>query len=188
MNPVEGAARFLCAFDLDNRDEGPAWETLVALDAQGTVTFFGPDRATGRWTKRDVKAPALPSAPAQVIAVDYDHEGDVDLVCAGAFLWQTRDAFGAAIAVWWAGQNLIDLAPYINDARDLQLVLLGGRTGAEVEGHDWEYLLNAMRLSHYDHAIAAVVQTVGNVTMILALAWALIIVVNQLSVLRGQST
>jgi len=112
----------------------------------------------------------------------------VPLVCAGAFLWQTRDAFGAAIAVWWAGQNLIDLAPYINDARDLQLVLLGGRTGAEVEGHDWEYLLNAMGLSHYDHAIAAVVQTAGNVTMILALAWALIIVVNQLSVLRGQST
>ena len=53
----------------------------------------------------------------------------VPLVCAGAFLWQTRDAFGAAIAVWWAGQNLIDLAPYINDARDLQLVLLGGQDG-----------------------------------------------------------
>ena len=70
----------------------------------------------------------------------------VPLVCAGAFLWQTRDAFGAAIAVWWAGQNLIDLAPYINDARDLQLVLLGGRTGAEVEGHDREYLLNALRV------------------------------------------
>jgi hypothetical protein len=110
----------------------------------------------------------------------------VPLVCAGAFLWQTRDAFGAAIAVWWAGQNLIDLAPYINDARNLQLVLLGGRTGAEVEGHDWEYLLNAMGISHYDHSIAGVVQAVGNVTMILALAWALIVVVNQLSVLRGR--
>ncbi len=110
----------------------------------------------------------------------------VPLVCAGAFLWQTRDAFGAAIAVWWAGQNLIDLAPYINDARNLQLVLLGGRTGAEVEGHDWEYLLNAMGVSHYDHAIAGAVQTAGNVIMIIALAWALIIVVNQLSVLRGR--
>ena len=65
----------------------------------------------------------------------------VPLVCAGAFLWQTRDPFGAAIAVWWAGESLTDVAPYINDARDLQLVLLGGKTGAEVEGHDWEYLL-----------------------------------------------
>jgi hypothetical protein len=59
----------------------------------------------------------------------------VPLVCAGAFLWQTRDPFGAAVAIWWAGENLIDVAPYINDARDLKLVLLGGKTGAEVEGH-----------------------------------------------------
>src|SRR5207237_1098072 len=69
------------------------------------------------------------------------------LVCAGTFLWHTRDGFGAAVAIWWAGENLIDLAPYINDARDLQLVLLGGKTGTEVEGHDWEYLLNEMGLA-----------------------------------------
>src|SRR5258706_14990973 len=43
----------------------------------------------------------------------------VPLVCAGAFLWQIRDPFGAAVAIWWAGENLIDVAPYINDARDL---------------------------------------------------------------------
>lgn len=95
VNAVEGAARFLCAFDLDNLDSGPAWETLVALDAQGAVAFFGPDRATGRWTRRAVKAPALPSAPAQVIPVDLDHEGDVDLVLAGAFgarVWRNDGA------------------------------------------------------------------------------------------------
>jgi hypothetical protein len=44
--------------------------------------------------------------------------------------------FGAAVAIWWAGENLIDVAPYINDARELKLVLLGGKTGAEVEGHE----------------------------------------------------
>ena len=108
----------------------------------------------------------------------------VPLACAGAFLWQTRDAFGAAIAIWWAGQSLTDVAPYINDARALQLVLLGGRTGAEVEGHDWEYLLNAMRWSHHDHTIASVVQTIGTMTMIVALVWAAIVVINQLSILR----
>jgi hypothetical protein len=110
----------------------------------------------------------------------------VPLVCAGAFLWQTRDAFGAAVAVWWAGQSLTDVAPYIDDARDLKLVLLGGKTGAEVEGHDWEYLLNAMGVSHLDHAIALVVQTIGTLTMILALVWAAIVVLNQVSVLRGR--
>jgi len=108
----------------------------------------------------------------------------VPLVCAGAFLWQTRDAFGAAIAVWWGGQNLTDVATYINDARALRLVLVGGKTGAEVEGHDWEYLLNATGQSHHDHAIALVVQTLGTWIMVGALIWAAIVVVNQMSALR----
>ena len=103
----------------------------------------------------------------------------VPLVCAGAFLWQTRDPFGASIAIWWAGQSLTDLAPYINDARDLQLVLLGGKTGSEVEGHDWEYILNALGVSHRNHAIAHVVQIFGTLTMIAALVWAALVVVNQ---------
>jgi hypothetical protein len=112
----------------------------------------------------------------------------VPLVCAGAFLWQTRDAFGAAAAVWWAGENLIDVAPYIDDARDLTLVLLGGKTGAEVEGHDWEYLLNAMGMAHRDHAIAASVQALGTLTMIGALVWGAIVVLNQAGDLRGGRT
>ena len=43
---------------------------------------------------------------------------------AAAFLKQ-GDRFGAAVCAWWAGQNLLDVAPYIADARALQLVLLG---------------------------------------------------------------
>jgi ribosomal protein L40E len=108
----------------------------------------------------------------------------VPLVCAVTFLWQTHDAFGAAVAIWWAGENLIDVAPYINDARDLQLVLLGGKTGAEVEGHDWEFLLNAMGVAHKDHAIAAIVQTIGTLTMVAALACGTIVVMNQIRRLR----
>ena len=108
----------------------------------------------------------------------------VPLVCAGALLWQTRDLFGAAVAVWWAGENLIDVAPYINDARDLKLVLLGGRTGAEVEGHDWEYLLNAIGVAHKDHAIAASVQAIGTLIMIAGLVVAALVALNQTGMLR----
>ena len=68
-----------------------------------------------------------------------------------AFIRQEQP-FGAAVCGWWAGQNLVDLAPYIADARALQLVLLGGRTGAEVEGHDWEYLLTTIGVVHRDQA------------------------------------
>jgi hypothetical protein len=108
----------------------------------------------------------------------------VPLLCAGAFLWQTRDPFAAAFGIWWAGESLTDVAPYIADARDLKLVLLGGKTGAEVEGHDWEYLLNTLGVAHKDHAIAAVVQVIGLLTMIAALVWGALVVLNQVGMLR----
>ena len=92
----------------------------------------------------------------------------VPLVLAGAFLRQ-RDWFGAAVCVWWAGQNLLDLAPYIADARALQLVLLGGRTGAEVEGHDWEDPLGELNLLHMDRTLGLTAHRLGLVMMTAAL-------------------
>ena len=55
---------------------------------------------------------------------------------------------------------------------------------AEVEGHDWEYLLNAIGVSRLDHSIALAVQTFGTLVMVAALVWAAIVVLNQVSVLR----
>ena len=77
----------------------------------------------------------------------------IPLICAGTFLFQQEDAFGAAVCLWWAGESLLDLSPYIADARSLQLMLLGGPAGA-VEGHDWEAILMALGWLHLDHAIA----------------------------------
>src|SRR5918993_262209 len=93
----------------------------------------------------------------------------VPVVCVIAFIKQEQ-FFGAAICVWWTGQNLVDLAPYIGDARALQLVMLGGRTGAEVEGHDWEYILTRLRLLHRDQAIGRAVHALGMAIMIGSLA------------------
>jgi hypothetical protein len=95
----------------------------------------------------------------------------IPVVAAIAFVKQ-RQPFGAAICVWWAGQNLVDLAPYIADARALQLVLLGGKTGAEVEGHDWEFILTRLRLLHRDQAIGRAAHMLGMVIMAGALAHA----------------
>lgn len=85
--------------------------------------------------------------------------------------WRRRDFFAASVGLWWVGQNLVDLAPYINDARDLQLVLLGGSTGAEVEGHDWEYLLQTLGLMTWDHRLAKLTHAVGVLVMLGALGW-----------------
>jgi hypothetical protein len=96
----------------------------------------------------------------------------VPALIAVAFLRQ-RQPFGAAVCVWWAGQSLVDLAPYIADARALQLVLLGGQTGAEVEGHDWEYLLTELGWLHRDRALGTGAHWLGLATMAGALIWGL---------------
>ncbi len=49
-----------------------------------------------------------------------------------------RDHFGATVGLWWFGENFLDIAPYVDDARAGQLILLRGfrhravRGGAEV--------------------------------------------------------
>jgi hypothetical protein len=94
----------------------------------------------------------------------------VPLLLAVAFVRQ-RNPFAAAVCTWWAGENLLDVAPYIADARALQLILLGGRTGAEVEGHDWEYLLTQLHWLHLDRTLGLAAHRAGLVMMIGALFW-----------------
>ncbi len=78
----------------------------------------------------------------------------VPLILVLAFRFTNKEAFGAAVCLWWFGQSFVDCAPYINDARALDLQLLGGGTGREVEGHDWEYLLTELDLLNKDIYIA----------------------------------
>ena len=96
-----------------------------------------------------------------------------------AFLTRHRDPFGAAVTTWWLGENLLDLAPYINDARALELVLLGGKTGAEVEGHDWEKILTILGWLPYDHTLARLARFSGALIMLGACAWALTLLIRQ---------
>jgi len=101
------------------------------------------------------------------------------LICLVAFLFYNRNAFGASVALWWFAESLMDLAPYINDARDLQLILLGGVTGQDVEGHDWEYLLANLGWLNYDHALARAAYNGGILVMALALLWGAAILYRQ---------
>jgi len=110
----------------------------------------------------------------------------IPLVCAAAF-WTKADRFAAAAAVWWAGENLVDLAPYVGDARALQIVLLGGHTGAEVEGHDWEAILGALGWLNYDVALARGFRFAGLSVMLGAMAWAVVVLHAQYAKLRASS-
>lgn len=95
----------------------------------------------------------------------------IPLVCAVEFV-RRDDWFGAMAGIWWAGQNLIDLGPYIADARALQLVLLGGFTGAQVEGHDWEAILTALGWLRYDRTLGYAAHWIGSLAMIGAIGYA----------------
>jgi hypothetical protein len=92
------------------------------------------------------------------------------IVCI-AFIVQRRDAVGASVGLWWFGQSLTDCAPYIADARKLELPLLGGGTGQERDGHDWEYLLGVTGLSQYDIVLGNLVKLAGGAIMLTAVAW-----------------
>jgi hypothetical protein len=93
------------------------------------------------------------------------------LAIAAAFLWQRHDPFGAAVGLWFLGVSLLDVAPYLYDALQPQLVLLGGRVGEE-GGHDWIYLLDSMGLRPQAQTLGASTHKLGALVMLLALAWA----------------
>lgn len=92
------------------------------------------------------------------------------IVCI-AFIVKRDDTVGASVGLWWFGQSLTDCAPYIADARKLELQLLGGGTGAERDGHDWQYLLHALGIAQYDVLLGNLVKFTGGAVMLLAVAW-----------------
>jgi hypothetical protein len=95
-----------------------------------------------------------------------------------AFFWINKDNFGAAIGMWWAGVSLLDLAPYIYDARHPQLILLGGHTGDDGP-HDWIYLLRVMGQLQNAQEWGAFVHLLGGILMFVTLSWAIIVLWRQ---------
>jgi hypothetical protein len=89
----------------------------------------------------------------------------------GALLWKNRDPFGAAVGLWLLGVSLLDVAPYMYDALEPQLMLTSGTTGEE-GGHDWIYLFSSLGLLGRSQAIGGLTHALGALTLLLALAWA----------------
>lgn len=95
------------------------------------------------------------------------------LVCLLVLWLKTRDAFGAGVCGWWFGENFLDIAPYIDDARSLSLPLLGGNFGdsSPYGFHDWEFILSETGLLHLDHTLAGAAQWIGGLIMLVAMLW-----------------
>jgi hypothetical protein len=91
-------------------------------------------------------------------------------VLAGALLLRNRDPYGASIGLWLVGVSLLDLAPYMYDALQPQLMLLSGMTGEE-GGHDWIFLFSSFGLLPKAQFIGALTHKLGAMTVVTALAW-----------------
>jgi hypothetical protein len=105
------------------------------------------------------------------------------------FLLKTRDPFAGSFSLWWMGQNFIDLSPYINDARSLNMPLLGGNVGkhSPYGFHDWEFILKETGLIRFDHAIARLSHGMGSLLILTAIAWGGFLLLKQYQALRMQS-
>ena len=78
-----------------------------------------------------------------------------------AFL-RERQWFAAGFAIFWLGENLVNVAYYIGDSRALLLPLITG----DENTHDWHYLLTMMNLLNQDTLIAHAVLIMGGAVMI----------------------
>lgn len=89
-----------------------------------------------------------------------------------SFIIVNRDNFAAAISLWWLGQSFLDLAPYIGDALDQRMVLLGGHTGADAPGnHDWNNILVEFNRLEKSHDYANIAELCGTILIITAMVW-----------------
>ena len=103
------------------------------------------------------------------------------LICLFTLLIKTRDTFGAAVCLWWVGENFIDIAPYVNDANKLTMMLLGGNTGSSAPYgfHDWEYILTETGLIRYTDVLANGTFVLGATIMMLSYFWGGFLLIKQ---------
>ena len=93
-------------------------------------------------------------------------------IVAGVALLRRGDPFGAALCFWLLGFSVVDMAVYMYDAFDPQITLLGGKTGQESDGHDWQNLFGDAGLLRRARGIGRFFGFVGVTMMAAGLAWA----------------
>ena len=85
-------------------------------------------------------------------------------VCAWAFFRQ-RQPGSLAVALFWTGESVTDVAIYVADAKTRTLPLLGG----DPAGHDWHYLLGQVGLLNWAPMLGRLTFGLGIVIITIAL-------------------
>ena len=67
---------------------------------------------------------------------------------------------------------MMDLVPYISDARAQEMWLLGGVRGKDIPGiHDWNNILSRLGLLEYDQVLSTLVIWLSIGLMLLSFIW-----------------
>ncbi|GIW60215.1 MAG: hypothetical protein KatS3mg087_1281 [Patescibacteria group bacterium] len=82
----------------------------------------------------------------------------------GYFLY-TRQWYAAAFALFWLGNNFINVSVYIRDAEPRVLPLLGG----DSSGHDWYWLMTNVGRLEWAVPLANMVWSVGVLCLVTAI-------------------
>jgi hypothetical protein len=82
-----------------------------------------------------------------------------------AYFMTHADDHGASVAIWWLGQNCLNVSAYIGDAQLMELPLVGGGE------HDWNIMLTQWGLLPSTEQLANLVRAFGVVLFVTALAW-----------------
>jgi len=96
---------------------------------------------------------ALQLAAPVILMVNFYHQGDF---------------FAITLCFGWLSTNLFNVATYLADARLMSLPLVSP-FGVENVIHDWNYLLDKMRLLQYDTAIASMLRFDAVISMLICL-------------------
>ena len=103
------------------------------------------------------------------------------LILMMAFIIQNKDNFAASIMLWWTGQSLIDLSPYIADApyRNLPLIM-----GMGEQAHDWGNLLTMTGTIDNAASYANTSFTLGVICILLSYVWGAYLINKQKKYVR----
>ncbi len=82
-----------------------------------------------------------------------------------AYFLLKKETLGVTFSCFWFGENFLNIAVYVADARKMELPLVGGGE------HDWNTILSAMHMLQSDSMIAGVLKFIGWVSMISSIIW-----------------
>ena len=87
----------------------------------------------------------------------------IPLVCA-VYFWLHQQRSGSAVAFFWSGESVTNVAIYVADAQRMELPLIGG-------DHDWNYLLGRLNLLNQAESLGRFVFVLGVLAILFSLCF-----------------